>query len=58
MPKSSGEFERFDRTMHDLMQVSHDEIKTELEAEKAAKTAKRKAKKKPSAEGRDADKTD
>ena len=46
--KKSNEYENFDRTMHDLMKVPHEEIKAELDAEKAAKTQKRKAKK-PSA---------
>jgi len=44
--------------MRDLMKVSHDELKAELDAEKAAKTEKRKAKQKPSSEARAADKTD
>jgi len=42
------DYERFDRTMHELIKVSHSEIKAKLDAEKAAKTKKRKAKK-PSA---------
>jgi hypothetical protein len=50
--KSSDEFQNFDRTMRDLMSVPHDEIKAALDAEKAAKKQKRKAKKKPSASGR------
>jgi hypothetical protein len=59
MRETNSEFENFDRTMRDLMNVSHDEIKAELDAEKAAKTPKRKAKRKPSASGRDGgDKTD
>jgi hypothetical protein len=58
MTKLSKEFENFDRTMRDLMNVSHDEIKAELDAEKSVKTPKRKAKQKPSAEGHDGDKTD
>ncbi len=57
-PEKNSEFENFDRTMRDLMNVSHDEIKAEIDAEKAAKKPKGKAKRKPSAEGRDADKTD
>ena len=32
--KKSEEFERFDRTMRDLMSVRHDEIKAKLDAEK------------------------
>jgi hypothetical protein len=51
------EFNNFDRTMRDLMKVPHEEIKAELDAEKAQKP-KRKAKKKPSASDHDADKTD
>lgn len=54
--KESGEFEAFDRTMHELMNVSHDEIKEELEAEKADKQRKkRKAKSEPSASDRAGD---
>ena len=37
MAEKNSEFENFDRTMRDLMNVSHDEIKAELDAEKAAK---------------------
>jgi hypothetical protein len=50
VPKEN-EFENFDRTMRDLMSVPHSEIKAALEAEKAARLKKRKAKK-PSASGR------
>jgi hypothetical protein len=46
--RRSFEYEKFDRTMHDLLKVSHSEIKAKLDAEKKAK--KRKAKK-PSASG-------
>jgi hypothetical protein len=53
-----NEFQRFDATMRDLIKVSHNEIKAELVAEKAAKSPKRKAKTKPSASDRDDDKTD
>ena len=42
--KPSEEFENFDRTMRALVSVSHDEIKAKLDAEKAAKNKKRKAK--------------
>lgn len=38
------EFENFDRTMTDLLKVSHSEIKAKLEAEKAEKQTKRKPK--------------
>lgn len=51
MSKTSTEFENFDKTMRQLMSVPHSEIKAELEAEKAAKRKKRKAKK-PSASDR------
>jgi hypothetical protein len=47
----TSEFENFDRTMRDLMSVPHEEIKAALDAEKAGKKKKRKAKKKPSASG-------
>lgn len=49
--KSSDEFQNFDRTMRQLVSVPHSEIKAKLDAEKAAKEKKRKAKK-PSASGR------
>jgi hypothetical protein len=45
------EFDNFDRTMRELMNVPHSQIKAELEKEKAAKKKKRKAKQ-PSASGR------
>lgn len=48
MGKHSQEFENFDRTMRALVNVPHSEIKAKLDAEKAAKEKKRKAKK-PSA---------
>ena len=46
--KENQEYDRFDKTMRNLMKVSHDDIRAKLEAEKAAKNKKRKAKK-PSA---------
>jgi hypothetical protein len=46
------EFENFDRTMHDLMSVSHDEIKAALDAERAGKQKKKRKVKKPSASDR------
>ena len=53
MNKRSDEFENFDRTMRDLMSVTHEEIKAALDAEKAAKKRKKRRKAKaPSAEGR------
>jgi hypothetical protein len=48
----ANEFENFDRTMRDLMNVSHDEIKAALDDEKRAKEKNKKRKsKKPSASG-------
>jgi hypothetical protein len=43
--KNSKEYENFDRTMHQLINVSHDELKAKLDGERAAKKAKRKVKK-------------
>jgi len=51
MRKRDTEFDRFDRTMRELMSVPHDEIKAALDAEKATKK-KRKTKKRSSASGR------
>jgi hypothetical protein len=48
----SSEFEKFDRTMRDLMSVPHEDIKAALEAEKAEKLKKKRKAKKPSASGR------
>jgi hypothetical protein len=45
--KASKEFENFDRTMREVLKVSHDEIKAKLDAEKVSK--KRKKPKKSSA---------
>ena len=36
--KENSEFDKFDRTMRDLMSVPHDEIKAALDAEKAEET--------------------
>ena len=47
--KNSQEFENFDRTMRDLMSVSHDEIKAALDAEKSEKQKKKRKPKKSSA---------
>jgi hypothetical protein len=44
--KNSEEFDNFDRTMRDLMNVSHDELKAALDAEKSEKE-KQKKKRKP-----------
>lgn len=41
--KEQSEFQKFDRTMKELMTIPHSEIKAKLEAEKKAK--KRKPKK-------------
>lgn len=54
----SEQFDNFDRTMRDLMKVPHEEIKAELEAEKASKARKKRKAKEPSASGRDDGKTD
>ncbi len=48
--KKPTEFDNFNRTMRELMKVPHSEIKARLDAEKAVKTKKRKAK--SSASGR------
>jgi len=48
--KSETEYQRFDRTMRELIKVPHSEIKAKLDAEKAQKK-KRKANK-SSASGR------
>ncbi len=50
--KKALEFEKFDRAMGELMKVPHSDIKVKLDAERAAKKNKRKAKK-PSASGHD-----
>ena len=47
---ASEEFKKFDRMMQELMHVPHSEIKAKLDAEKAEKKKKRKAK--PSASDR------
>jgi len=39
--KQNDEFDRFDRTMRDLMKVPHEEIKAELDREKAARKPKK-----------------
>ena len=41
--KESTEFRKFDRTMEQLLKVSHNEMKAKLEAEKATKKRKPKA---------------
>lgn len=48
--KQAKEFENFDRTMGQLLKIKHSDIKAKLDAEKAAKKKKRKAK--PSASDR------
>lgn len=40
--KMKNEFEKFDRTMRKLMSVPHDAIKAQLDAEKKAKTRRKK----------------
>lgn len=39
--KHTSEFDNFDRTMRELLKVPHSEIKAKLDAEKAAKKAKK-----------------
>lgn len=48
--KNNPEFERFDEGMDALLKVSHDDLKTALETEKAAKKSKKRKPKKTSAE--------
>jgi hypothetical protein len=48
---TSKEYNKFDRAMAELLKVSHSYLKAVLDAEKAEKAVKRKAKK-PSASGR------
>ncbi len=45
--KPSKEYDNFDRTMRDLMKIPHEEIKAELEAEKAAKDVRKSQKTAP-----------
>lgn len=47
MKIKSDEYDRFDRTMRDLLKVPHSELKIKLNEEKRAKAKKRKAKKTP-----------
>ena len=42
---NSAEFERFDRTMTELLKVPHSEIKAKLDAEKEEKRRRKAAKK-------------
>jgi len=44
--KRNTEFKNFDRTMRQLMKVSHTELKAALDAEKVAKTQKQRKRKK------------
>lgn len=39
--KKSSEFDKFDRTMQNLLKVPHSEIKARLDAEKKAKKRKK-----------------
>jgi hypothetical protein len=50
MKKKTSEYDAFERTVSELLQVPHSEIKTKLEEEKAAK--KRKKARQSSALGR------
>lgn len=45
MTKSNKEYEKFDRTMRELMKVPHSEIKAKLEAEKKVKSQRKHPKK-------------
>jgi hypothetical protein len=49
--KKTTEYDNFDRTMRELLKVSHAEIKTKLEAEKEAKKRKKSKKSSASREG-------
>jgi len=42
MKKDNSEFENFDRTMRQLMQVPHSEIKAKLDEEKIARSKRSK----------------
>ena len=42
--KFSSEYEKFEKTMRELMKVPHSEIKAKLEAEKKEKAEKKKPK--------------
>jgi hypothetical protein len=44
--KSVGEFEKFDSTMRQLINVSHDELKAKLDAEKKLKKPNKSTKRK------------
>jgi hypothetical protein len=46
MVKTNPDYEKFDRLMDQLLKVPHSEIKAKLDAEKKAKTTKRKPKEK------------
>jgi len=55
--KKESEYQRFDRTMRELIRVPHSEIKAALDAEKAEKQGRKRKPKKPYASdraGRDA----
>jgi hypothetical protein len=58
MTKTNIEYDNFDRTMRDLMNVPHSEIKAALDAENAEKQKKKRKVKKPSGSGHADDKTD
>lgn len=45
--KPNSEYENFDRTMRELIKVSHDEIKGKLDAEKAEKNKRPKKRGRP-----------
>jgi hypothetical protein len=47
MPKTSSEFDNFDRAMRALMKVPHSEIKARLDAEKAERAKRPKKRGRP-----------
>ena len=51
--KQNPEYEKFDRTMRELMKVPHSEIKAKLDAEKLAKKRKKAKKSSASREAND-----
>lgn len=53
--KGTEEFDNFDRTMRDLMKVSHSEIKAKLDAEKADKSRRSKKRGRPIGTNRPSD---
>lgn len=50
--KEESDYERFDRTMRNLIKVPHSEVKAKLDAEKAQKQKRKRKAKTLSASGR------